>query len=184
MTTIACGNASNPALCAMVRDYVTPITSSLLYFLSAYFVVSLLINIGQASLSGSLGDPRGRAHAFEQAIAAIILYVIGANANNIVQLILLRLTGAAAASGFTGSREAMTIIIEIIIELITGLVLIGSALRFVTSLTALNLSHQFGSSNGLSDAVMSIGLTLLSVLLVFASPWIARIVVQSVVGTG
>jgi hypothetical protein len=183
MTTLACGNASNPALCDMVKYYVAPITSNLLYFLAAYFVISLLINIGQASLSGTLGDPRGRAHAFEQAIAAIILFVMGANANNIVQLILVRLTGAAAASGFEGSREAMTIIIEIIIELITGLVLIGSALRFVTSLTALNLSHQFGSSNGLSEAVMSIGITLLSVLLVFASPWIARTVVQAVLVT-
>jgi hypothetical protein len=184
MTALSCDPSVNQALCEMVRDYVAPICTYLTFILAAYFLVSLIINIGQASLSGSLGDPRGRAHAWEQAIAAVILFVLGVNASNIVQLILTRLTAASAASGFTGSREAMALIFEVIIELFSGLVLIGSAIRVVTSLAALNLAHQFGSSSGLSDALMSISITIGSAILVLASPWIAQKVVQVALGTG
>lgn len=184
MTTLSCDPSFNPALCEMARDYVAPICTYLTFFLAGYFLVSLILNIGQASLSGSLGDPRGRAHAWEQAIAAVILFVIGANATNIVQLILTRLTAAHAASGYLGSRELIAILFQIIIELISGLVLLGSAVRVVTSLTALNIAHQFGSSSGFADAIMSISITVGSAILVLASPWIAQKIVQAALGTG
>jgi len=182
MTTLAC-TSSNKALCDLAQKYVSPICTVLLCFLAGYLVVALVINIGQATLSGSLGDPRGRAHALEQAIAAVILFVIGANAQNFVNLILLRLTYLPAASGASASRIIMSVLFEIIIELFTGLVLIGSALRFVTSLTALNISHQFGSSGGFADAIVNIGVTLLTMMLVLALPWLAHQIVMATLGS-
>jgi hypothetical protein len=151
-----------------------------LFVLAAYLLLALVINTAQSAMSGTLGDPRGRAHALEQVVMITVLFVIGWNAAPITTAIISRIGPPGCSE--ESSRQVIMVVVEFLVTLVTCLVVLGTAVAFIYNAGSLNVAHQFGASQGVSQALISILVLGFSAAIVIAMPSIAHIIVQAAQG--